>query len=196
MRIKAKKGYNIVINDINISLQNGKDYIDVDDELFNSSADAKRVLKFIDIEKVKVKKEKAKTKTIDTTPIHAEKPANGVVMMQNDEKQHNTGAVVFDPNKEADTSSVHTESKLISDKTEVKAETTAKVNIQNGESEQKELKIEATLPDKGDTVKDNSKDVVKDAKGKDINKTEVKDTTKVDKKNNKKNKKDNKEESK
>ena len=194
MRIKAKKGYNIVINDINISLQNGKDYIDVDDELFNSSADAKRVLKFIDIEKVKVKKEKAKT--IDTTPIHAEKPANGVVMMQNDEKQHNTGAVVFDPNKEADTSSVHTESKLISDKTEVKAETTAKVNIQNGESEQKELKIEATLPDKGDTVKDNSKDVVKDAKGKDINKAEVKDTTKVDKKNNKKNKKDNKEESK
>ena len=183
LRIKAKQGYNIVINDINISLQNGKDYIEVDDELFSSSSDVKRVLKFIDIEKVKVKKEKVKT--IDTTPIHVEKPANGVVMMQNDEKTRNTGAVVFDPNKEANPSVVHTENKLISDKTEIKATESASVNVKE-EQLKEELKIEVTLPDKqSNIVNDNAKENVKE------NEKEIK----VDKKT-KKNKKDNKEETK
>ena len=181
LRIKAKQGYNIVINDINISLQNGKDYIDVDDELFNGSSDAKRVLKFIDIEKVKAKKERVKT--IDTTPIHVEKPANGVVMMQNDEKARNTGAVVFDPNKEANPSVVNTENKLISDKIEVKAkESSASVNVK--EEKKEELKVEVTLPDKqSNTVNESTKENAKE------NEKEVK----ADKKT-KKNKKDNKEE--
>lgn len=49
MKIKAKKGYNVIINDLNISLSaNGKSVI-VDEEAFNNSIDAKQLSKFIEI---------------------------------------------------------------------------------------------------------------------------------------------------
>ena len=49
MQIKAKKGYNVILNDIDISLLAEQDYLDVSDELLNSSSDFKKLSHLIEI---------------------------------------------------------------------------------------------------------------------------------------------------
>lgn len=48
-KIKAKQGYNVIIEDLNITLRSHGSSIDVDKKIFDESADAKKVLNFIEI---------------------------------------------------------------------------------------------------------------------------------------------------
>ena len=49
MKIRAKKGYNIIINDLKIALSTNGKIIEVDEQQFNESADAKQLKNFIEI---------------------------------------------------------------------------------------------------------------------------------------------------
>ena len=49
MKIRAKTGYNIVINDLKIALSTNGKIIEVDEQQFHESSDAKQLMKFIEI---------------------------------------------------------------------------------------------------------------------------------------------------
>jgi len=111
MYIKAKQGYNIVINDIEVSFQNGKDYIYVDDEKFNNSNDAKRVMQFLDI------KDKVDDTNVKKTKKHygVQKVAPETFVAFSSQTKKQTGAHVFDPNNESDNREVIKEKVLLSE---------------------------------------------------------------------------------
>lgn len=48
-KIKAKKGYNVIIEDLGLVLRSQSEGIDVDKKAFDNSEDAKKALKFIEI---------------------------------------------------------------------------------------------------------------------------------------------------
>lgn len=96
MRIKAKDGYNVIINDLNMALQHGKGFYEVSEEAFNNSNDVKTLVDYIEIDNninTSINK-----KTVVNTNIKKTKEA--YVVDNNNTKQSN--AIVIDPNNEAD----------------------------------------------------------------------------------------------
>lgn len=110
MRIKAKSGYTVNITDINISLQNNRDFIEVDDDTFNNSIDAKKLMKYIEIDNgtanvasIQPNKEKIASATVHAAEVI---PNTFVITEAITEKQ--TNSIVFDPNNEANLNVVKT----------------------------------------------------------------------------------------
>lgn len=110
MRIKAKSGYTVNITDINISLQNNRDFIEVDDDIFNNSIDAKKLMKYIEIDNdtaniasIQPNKEKVAGATVHAAEVI---PNTFVITEAITEKQ--TNSIVFDPNNEANLNVVKT----------------------------------------------------------------------------------------
>lgn len=83
MKIRAKQGYNVELNDIKVSLQTSRDWVLVDDEVFKNSIDAKSLMKYIEIcaDDVETKSE-VSPKVISNTMV----------------KQTNTGAFIIGTN--------------------------------------------------------------------------------------------------
>ena len=83
MKIRAKQGYNVELNDIKVSLQANRDWILVDDEVFKNSIDAKSLMKYIETCADDTETEsEVSPKTISNTMV----------------KQTNTGAFIIGTN--------------------------------------------------------------------------------------------------
>ena len=96
MKIKAKKGYNVIINDLNISLSaNGKSVI-VDEEAFNNSIDAKQLSKFIEIinDDTDVSSSAASAPNIN---VQANKVSDQAFVIGTDNNKPIGNAVLMDP---------------------------------------------------------------------------------------------------
>lgn len=106
MKIKAKQGYNIDLNDINVSLQASKGWIEIDDDLFYSSKDVKRLMKFIDIF---LDTDAGDAETIKQESIEIRKPVFSVSVQKDNKGNYIVGTlenktpnnvIIMDPNDE------------------------------------------------------------------------------------------------
>ena len=72
MKIRAKKGFNIVVKDLGITLRSEKkDWLEISDEDYHNSKDIKSLLKFIETKNGKAKKEDLEEK-VDDKPLSTE----------------------------------------------------------------------------------------------------------------------------
>lgn len=96
MKIKAKKGYNVIINDLNLSLSSNGKSIEVDEEKFNNSTDAKQLLKFIEIIKDDVNTNEV-TSTKSNNNVQANKVSDQAFVIGSDNNKPIENAVLMDP---------------------------------------------------------------------------------------------------
>lgn len=108
MRIKSKPGYNVHLADINVVLQNNYDFIEVDDKLFNSSADAKCLMSKIIIDTNNTNSNDKIDKNNIDMPLQVKQVAQNTFVLTENTKPKQSGTIVFDPNNEADLTTVMT----------------------------------------------------------------------------------------
>ena len=96
MQIKAKQGYNVIINDIDVSLLSGKDFIEISDELLNSSADFKKLSHLIEIKgkKTAVKKTESVKQKTNVNVVQTE---NNMTTIDMNTETKKSDMVVFTP---------------------------------------------------------------------------------------------------
>ena len=158
MRVKAKPGYNIILGDINISLQNGRDFIEVDDKLFNKSNDAKKFKHLIEIDTNNTKKIKENKKE----PFQVIQTSATSFVANVDQPAKQSGTIVYDPNSEADLKVVQSKQsidneKLKADKKKTVNKTDAVKNEINNESVKNDkAEVKANEVDVKETIKDTS----------------------------------------
>lgn len=171
-RIKPKKGYNVVLKDMGLVLRTEKDeWVEVDEELFNNSNDAKRLKDLIiiegqenKIEKVKDVQPKSKQDAVYSVPENAfvvgtrtyKNPDDVFVKTQND---------IVDPITQV----TETSTELIKKDVEVKAEKTViqTETVEKPEAKVKSEKVEKTT--KTEKTKIKVTDTVEDNKSKEEN---------------------------
>lgn len=96
MKIRAKRGYNIIINDINIILSSENDtFVEVDDETWNNSKDKNSIMQFIEFDDGKQNKKVSK---VDKTVVKQQND-NFVVDVKN-KPEHKSDVLIADPNNE------------------------------------------------------------------------------------------------
>lgn len=96
MKIKAKKGYNVVINDLNISLSTGGKSVIVDEEAFNNSIDAKQLSKFIEIINDNTDTD-VSSSAAPNINVQANKVSDQAFVMGTDNNKPIENAVLMDP---------------------------------------------------------------------------------------------------
>ena len=194
MKIKAKKGYNIIINDINISLHHGAKPVYVDDETFNNSADVKRLQQFIEIVKDEDIEEQ-KEDNSNVTKIVQNSGNTFVIDTEQSQQKVTKGVVIADPNNEvknAKTIKAATVEKKVEPaiekkvetktdtKTEIKAETEKKAEVKNEVKNETNVDVKAEIKNgKVDEIKDikiETKELKKEATLEKDVKIEVDDT--------------------
>ena len=187
MRIKAKQGWNVHIPDMNISLQNGRDFIEVNEEDFNNSIDAKRVLNLIEIDNGT---SKVKKKLTPKNPIIIEQVAGTAFIVKDDDKPKQSNAIVFDPNGEADLNTVRSKQQLDAELSKPIEQLASKVEETKMEEMPKKEKVEIKAEIK-ETPKVEKQEVIskeaKDIKIEQLANDTIVESTKV--KDNKKSKK-------
>lgn len=65
LKIKAKKGYNVIIADLNLTLRSDGDWIEVDKQTFENSEDVKKLKKLIEIAELELNVKEKKEEVID-----------------------------------------------------------------------------------------------------------------------------------
>lgn len=128
MRIKAKDGYNVIINDLNLALEHGNGFYEVSEENFRNSNDAKILADYIEIDNSKNENKKE----IKQTNV---KKVNEAYILDNDENEKQTNAVVIDPNNEANL-------KQLKSVQNIKKEATEKKSLKNKNQEKEATKNE------------------------------------------------------
>lgn len=210
MRIKAKANYNVHITDINVSLQHSKGFVEIDDDVFNNSQDAKRLAQFIEIENINTSnKNTVKAKAVKDSAVTMKQVSNTAFVVTADEPAKQSGTIVFDPNNEADLNKVTTPEIILSSQDvisvpvqqDIIAEVTSNTIIENTEEQasdttlKKEIKAEVdnTQSQVAEQVPDeniiNSEQVVDTASANNEEKDITSGFAAVDKKNKKKSKK-------
>lgn len=157
MRIRAKANYNVHITDINVSLQHSKGFVEIDDDVFNNSQDAKRLAQFIEIENINTSnKNTVKTKAVKDSAVTMKQVSNTAFVVTADEPAKQSGTIVFDPNNEADLNKVTTPEIILSSQDvisvpvqqDIIAEVTSNTIIENAKEQasdttlKKEIKAE------------------------------------------------------
>lgn len=137
MRIKAKDGYNVIINDLNLALEHGNGFYEVSEEDFHNSNDAKTLIDYIEIDNSKSENKKE----IKQTNV---KKVNEAYILDNDENEKQTNAVVIDPNNEANL-------KQLKSVQNIKKETTEKKSLKNKNQEKENIKNEERIKNEGNT---------------------------------------------
>ena len=193
MRIKAKQGYNVILNDINIALQSGRDFIEIDEKLFNKSNDAKKFQHLIEIDTGKAKK----TKKADKTPLNIVQTASNIFIADTNQTI-NTDKSIEEPKPEniLDNIEIHQiEKDVIVDTVSVKNEVqkTAKIDDKKIKVEEKKT-VNEVKPIKNETKNEVKNEVTKvDAiKTEPVKANEIKSTKNENKVDNKKSSKENK----
>lgn len=210
MRIRAKANYNVHITDINVSLQHSKGFVEIDDDVFNNSQDAKRLVQFIEIENINTSnKNTVKTKAVKDSAVTMKQVSNTAFVVTADEPAKQSGTIVFDPNNEADLNKVTTPEIILSSQDvisvpvqqDIIAEVTSNTIIENAKEQasdttlKKEIKAEVdnTQSQVAEQVPDeniiNSEQVVDTASANNEEKDITSGFAAVDKKNKKKSKK-------
>lgn len=210
MRIKAKANYNVHITDINVSLQHSKGFVEIDDDVFNNSQDAKRLAQFIEIENINTSnKNTVKAKVVKDSAVTMKQVSNTAFVVTADEPAKQSGTIVFDPNNEADLNKVTTPEIILSSQDvisvpvqqDIIAEVTSNTIIENTEEQasdttlKKEIKAEVdnTQSQVAEQVPDeniiNSEQVADTASANNEEKDITSGFAAVDKKNKKKSKK-------
>ena len=150
MRIRAKANYNVHITDINVSLQHSKGFVEIDDDVFNNSQDAKRLAQFIEIENINTSSKNTVTaKAVKDSAVTMKQISNTAFVVTADEPAKQSGTIVFDPNNEADLNKVTTPEIILSSQDvisapvqqDIIAEVTSNTIIENA----KEQSPDATL---------------------------------------------------
>ena len=150
MRIRAKANYNVHITDINVSLQHSKGFVEIDDDVFNNSQDAKRLAQFIEIENINTfSKNTVTAKAVKDSAVTMKQVSNTAFVVTADEPAKQSGTIVFDPNNEADLNKVTTPEIILSSQDvisapvqqDIIAEVTSNTIIENT----KEQSLDATL---------------------------------------------------
>lgn len=131
MRIKAKDGYNVIINDLNLALEHGNGFYEVSEEDFHNSNDAKTLIDYIEIDNSKSENKKE----IKQTNV---KKVNEAYILDNDENEKQTNAVVMDPNNEANL-------KQLKSVQNIKKEATEKKSLKNKNQEKENIKNEESI---------------------------------------------------
>lgn len=210
MRIKAKANYNVHITDINVSLQHSKGFVEIDDDVFNNSQDAKRLAQFIEIENINTSnKNTVKAKVVKDSAVTMKQVSNTAFVVTADEPAKQSGTIVFDPNNEADLNKVTTPEIILSSQDvisvpvqqDIIAEVTSNTIIENTEEQasdttlKKEIKAEVdnTQSQVAEQIPDeniiNSEQVADTASANNEEKDITSGFAAVDKKNKKKSKK-------
>lgn len=210
MRIRAKANYNVHITDINVSLQHSKGFVEIDDDVFNNSQDAKRLAQFIEIENINTSnKNTVKAKAVKDSAVTMKQVSNTAFVVTADEPAKQSGTIVFDPNNEADLNKVTTPEIILSSQDvisvpvqqDIIAEVTSNTIIENAKEQasdttlKKEIKAEVdnTQSQVAEQVPDeniiNSEQVVSAVSTNNEEKDITSEFTVVDKKNKKKSKK-------
>lgn len=210
MRIRAKANYNVHITDINVSLQHSKGFVEIDDDVFNNSQDAKRLAQFIEIKNINTSnKNTVKAKAVKDSAVTMKQVSNTAFVVTADEPAKQSGTIVFDPNNEADLNKVTTPEIILSSQDvisvpvqqDIIAEVTSNTIIENAKEQasdttlKKEIKAEVdnTQSQVAEQVPDeniiNSEQVVSAVSTNNEEKDITSEFTVVDKKNKKKSKK-------
>ena len=195
MKIRAKKGYNVVLNDLNIALSSNGKAIEVNEEQFNSSTDAKQLIKFIDIVTQEEEKKEVKSNTLSVNKV-----ADKAFVVGNEQFKPIGNTVLMDPNNEITQPTkkiTKTEQATVVTTESNRTINNAVVVDVNNESKQlvkkakvnKKIDEEKITKNEEKTIKNNKSEEIKENKSteaiKNIAKEEIKDnkeTVKVDNK--------------
>jgi len=184
MKIKAKKGYNIVLNDLKIALSSNGKIVEVDKEQFNTSIDAKQLSKFIEI--VNENNQIADNTVSAINNLTANKVADQAFVIGSNQ-QTIENAVLMDPDNVVQ-QSVKKVTKLNDTTTVIQAEKNNKVEETNSikviDTKQTNTEISKAEPSKNGTATMNSEKI----DSIDNNSKQLTKKAKADKKENKNNK--------
>lgn len=161
MKIRAKQGYNVELNDIKVSLQASRDWVLVDDEVFKNSIDAQSLMKYIEIctNDVEAKSE-VSPKTISNTMVK-QTNTGAFIIGANDGTPVMPNSFVADPNNEL--------SQVANTVNPINHKINAVAKSEPVKETAKEFVKEATKEPVKETVKEATKELVKEAAKEEIN---------------------------
>lgn len=128
-RIKPKKGYNVIISDLNLVLKSANDtWVNVEEDKLNNSTDAKAVWNLLIIEDAAKVDDKKKETKKETKPVQTEKTT--FVAHEKKEKQPE-GVFVAQPKEEV-------KEEKVEEKTEEKVEEVKTEKVETPKTEKKQ----------------------------------------------------------